>query len=107
MRRREVPLLGWLGAAADERRPAGRPAQCAEVRDFLLSPEGYDEVARQIGTDVTTDYIHGPLMDHLLSVAQRVVGDGQVPASDEVVEALIAVHAEGFESGLVVHGQVQ
>lgn len=76
-----------------------------EVRDFLLSPEGYDEVARQIGTDVTTDYIHGPLMDHLLSVAQRVVGDGAVPRLTRVVEAPIAVHAEGFESGLLSMGK--
>jgi 3-keto-disaccharide hydrolase/GMC oxidoreductase len=76
-----------------------------EVRDFLLSPEGYAEVDRQIGTDITADYIHGPLMDHLLSVAQRVVGDGAVPQLTRVVEAPIAVRAEGFESGLLSMGK--
>jgi hypothetical protein len=76
-----------------------------EVRDFLLSPEGYAEVARQIGTDVTADYIHGPLLDRLQSVAERVVSDGTVPHLTRVVDAPIAVHGEGPESGLLSMGK--
>ena len=76
-----------------------------EVRDFLLSPEGYAEVARQIGTDVTADYIHGPLLDRLQTVAERVVSDGTVPHLTRVVDAPIAVHGEGPESGLLSMGK--
>jgi choline dehydrogenase-like flavoprotein len=76
-----------------------------EVRDFLLSPEGYAEVARQIGTDVTADYVHGPLKDRLKTIAEQIVADGIVPHLTRVVEAPIAVHAEGPESGLLPMGK--
>jgi hypothetical protein len=76
-----------------------------EVREYLLSAEGYDEVARQIGTDITSDYIHGPLKDQLYAVAKQVVADGSVSHLTRVVEAPIAVHGEGFESGLLSMGK--
>ena len=76
-----------------------------EVRDFLLSPQGYPEIARQIGTDVTADYIHGPLLDRLQTVAKQIVVDGAVSHLTRVTDAPIAVHAEGFESGLLSMGK--
>jgi hypothetical protein len=76
-----------------------------EVRDFLLSPDGYAEVARQIGTDITTDYIHGPLFDRLKTIAEQIVSDGTVPGLTRVVDAPIAVHAVGPESGLLSMGK--
>jgi choline dehydrogenase-like flavoprotein len=76
-----------------------------EVRDFLLSPEGYAEVARQIGTDTTADYVHGPLMDRLQTMAQHIVADGTVDHLTRVIDAPIAVHAEGPESGLLPMGK--
>jgi hypothetical protein len=76
-----------------------------EVRDFLLSPEGYAEIARQIGTDVTADYIHGPLMDRLKTAAKQVLADGTVPHLTRVMDAPIAVHAQGAESGLLSMGK--
>jgi hypothetical protein len=76
-----------------------------EVRDFLLSPEGYAEIARQIGTDVTADYIHGPLMERLKTAAKQVLADGTVPHLTRVMDAPIAVHAQGVESGLLSMGK--
>jgi len=76
-----------------------------EVRDFLLSAEGYDEVARQIGTDITADYIHGQLMDRLQTVADEIVANGTVPHLTRVLPAPIAVHAEGPASGLLPTGK--
>jgi Domain of Unknown Function (DUF1080)/GMC oxidoreductase len=76
-----------------------------EVRDFLLSPEGYALVARQIGTNVTADYVHGPLMDRLKTIAEQIVADGTVPHLTRVVDAPIAVHALGPESGLLPMGK--
>jgi choline dehydrogenase-like flavoprotein len=75
-----------------------------EVRSFLLSAEGYAEVARQIGTSITADYIHGPLMDRLQMIAEHIVADGTVPHLTRVVDAPIAVHAEA-ESGLLSMGK--
>jgi hypothetical protein len=76
-----------------------------EVRDFLQSPQGYAQVARQIGTDITADYVHGPLMDRLHDIAENVVAAGVVPQLTRVVEAPIAVHAVGAESGLLAMGK--
>ena len=76
-----------------------------EIRDFLLSPQGYAEVARQIGTDITADYVHGPLMDRLHDIAENVVAAGTVPHLTRVVEAPIAVHNVGAESGLLAMGK--
>lgn len=76
-----------------------------DVRDFLLSSEGYAEIARQIGTDVTSDYIHGPLMDRLQTAAKQVLADGSVSYLTRVTDAPIAVHAEGVESGLLSMGK--
>ena len=76
-----------------------------EIREFLLSPEGYADVARQIGTDVTADYIHGPLMDRLKAIAEHVVSGGAIPHLTRVVDAPIAVHGEGTESGLLAMGK--
>ena len=76
-----------------------------EVRDFLLSAEGYAEIARQIGTDITSDYIHGPLMERLQAIAKEVVAKGSVPHLTSVLDAPIAVHAEGPESGLLSMGK--
>jgi Domain of Unknown Function (DUF1080)/GMC oxidoreductase len=75
------------------------------VREFLLSAKGYRDVARQIGSDVTSDYIHGPLLDQLQTIAQRVIDDGTVPHLTRVVEAPIAVHAESPDSGLLSMGK--
>jgi hypothetical protein len=76
-----------------------------EVRDFLLSAEGYDEVARQIGTDITADYVHGQLVDRLQKIADEIVANGTVPHLTRVVPAPIAVHAEGPASGLLPMGK--
>jgi hypothetical protein len=76
-----------------------------EVRDFLLSPGGYADIARQIGTDVTADYIHGPLLERLRTAAKEVLADGAVVNLTRVADAPIAVHAEGAESGLLSMGK--
>lgn len=71
-----------------------------EVRDFLLSADGYEMIARQIGTQETGDYVNGELMDQLRAIAEQVVASGSVDHLTRVVDAPIAVQAQGPVSGL-------
>ncbi|MDB6155597.1 MAG: hypothetical protein JWL90_4050 [Chthoniobacteraceae bacterium] len=71
-----------------------------EVRDFLLSPDGYSKIARQIGTEPTADYVQGELTDALLQKAGQIVAAGTVPTLVRAVNAPIAVQADTPESGL-------
>lgn len=96
---------GWAPPLSDDDEQDDLAQWPQEVRDFLLSPEGYADVARQIGTSITDDYIHGPLMDRLLELADNVVSDKAVPQLTRVAEAPIAVHAVGAESGLLSMGK--
>lgn len=96
---------GWAPPLSNDDQQDDLALWPQEVRDFLLSPEGYAEVACQIGTNVTADYVHGPLMDRLKTTAEQVVADGTVGLLTRVVEAPIAVHAEGPESGLLPMGK--
>jgi choline dehydrogenase-like flavoprotein len=96
---------GWSPPLMDDDAQDDLAQWPSEVREYLLSPEGYGDVARQIGTDVTADYIHGSLMDRLYEIATSIVSDGAVPRLTRVVEAPIAVHGEGFESGLLSMGK--
>lgn len=96
---------GWAPPLSDDDKQDDLAQWPQEVRDFLLSSEGYADIARQIGTSITADYVHGPLMDRLQTVAQKIVADGGVPHLTRVVEAPIAVHGEATESGLLPMGK--
>ncbi|MGE0541979.1 MAG: family 16 glycoside hydrolase [Dehalococcoidia bacterium] len=91
---------GWAPPLSNEDREDDLAQWPAEIRDFLLSSEGYEHIGRQIGTDVTTDYIKGELHDQLLLKAKQIVAAGMASGLTGVCDAPIAVQAEGPVSGL-------
>lgn len=91
---------GWAPPLSNEDAEDDLAQWPAEIRDFLLSPDGYEHIAKQIGTDVTTDYIKGDLHNQLLLKAKQIITAGTVPGLTGAGDAPIAVQAEGPVSGL-------
>lgn len=91
---------GWAPPLSNEDSEDDLAQWPAEIREALLSPNGYERIGKQIGTDVTSDFIKGDLHNHLLSKARQIVATGAVPGLTRVSDAPIAVQAEGPASGL-------
>jgi choline dehydrogenase-like flavoprotein len=91
---------GWAPPLSNEDAEDDLAHWPAEIRDFLLSPDGYEHISKQIGTDVTTDYIKGDLHNQLLLKAKQIVAAGTVSGLTGVDDAPLAVQAEGPVSGL-------
>lgn len=71
-----------------------------EVRDFLLSPEGYERTARQIGTHETADYLKSNFLTELKTRADAILTGNKVPSLTAVRHAPIAVQGSSPISGL-------
>src|SRR4029453_4029426 len=56
---------GWAPPLSNEDAADDLAQWPAEVREFLLSPSGYELLSRQIGTQQTADYVKGPLLTEL------------------------------------------